>query len=91
MKGCQKEEHGCLKVCEANKGFDGSSSNTTMIKSEIFSLNQSEKNISQTYKEQKQKPKGKASFSVHQIVKNISNYTDFQALFSKITPKHTRN
>ena len=43
MKGCQKEEHGCLKVCEANKGFDGSSSNTTMIKSEIFSLNQSKK------------------------------------------------
>ena len=32
----EEEEHGLLKVCETNQGSNSSSSNTTMIKSQIF-------------------------------------------------------
>ena len=82
-----KEERECLKSCETNKGFSGSSSNRTIIKSQIFLLIKSKSKISFTYEEQKWiKQKKKVFLLADLTVKKRFDYIDFQALIRKLNP-----
>ena len=82
-----KEERECLKACESSQGFSGSYSNITMIKSQIFLLIKSKSKLSFTYEEQKWiNQKKKVFLLADLIVKNRSDYIDFQALIQKPNP-----
>ena len=77
----EKEEHGCLKACEANQCFDDSSLNTIMIKYQKFSLNQKKKAIFHKLTKNKRKNyEAKLPFQFDQMTKRdlttfISKYS----------------